>query len=180
MGAAQTAIQAFGQTIAFAGMVTRRVDSQSAMNEEATNAISFGIGVKPGAKIKGCLLPTATSSLLKGIMVQGQDYAPGSFGDITQTATPTGVSPKVFGELLTEGRCWVVVDAGSSPAVNTRAYWRAVSDGGSNTVVGTFCTADDGNVVDTRKEVVFLSGKYTAADGVTTIAEVYVSISNAP
>jgi hypothetical protein len=77
----------------------------------------------------------------------------------------------------------VVVDADVSITVGQGAYWRFESDGASNTVVGTFRNTDDSHVVDTRKKVIFRSGKFLAADqltgGTTYIAEVSVSISNA-
>lgn len=181
MGSPQTTILAAGQPPAFAGLCTQKLDSVSAASREASANIQFGLGVKPGVKVKEMLLPTASSSVLLGILLQNQVYAPGTFGEIDQSSATKGLIPNTFGEILTEGRGWVIVDGDASITANvTRAYWRFESDGASNTLVGTFRHSDDGHVVDVRGQVLFVSGVFTAADGVTKIAEVYVSKSNSP
>jgi hypothetical protein len=179
MGSAQTTILAAGQPAAFAGMCTQKLDSNSAASRETSLNIQFGLGVKPGVKVKEMLLPTASSSILLGILLQNQVYAPGTFGEIDQTGTTKGIIPNTMGEVLTEGRAWVIVDGDASITPNvTRAYWRFETDGASNTLVGTFRHTDDGHVADVRGQVLFVSGVFTAADGVTKIAEVVVSRSN--
>lgn len=179
MGTAQTSINPAGQPIAFAGMVLHRIDSASAVNKEASSAMRFGIGVKPGTKEQEMLLPTSASSVLAGIVASTHAKAPGTFGGIDQSATPPGVVAGGQFELLRKGRCWVHVDADTAitPRV-TRAHWRAVSDGGSNTIVGTFRhNQDSTNTVDVTGQVLFVSGVRTAADG-TKIAEVEIDATS--
>lgn len=181
MGSAQTTILPYGQPVAFAGQCTHKEDSTTAVSKEASVNIQFGLGVKPGTKVKEMLLPTASSSVLLGILLQNQVYAPGTFGEVDQTSTTKGVIPNTLGEVLKHGRAWVIVDADTSITPNvTRAYWRFETDGGSNTLVGTFRHSDDGHVVDVRKQVLFTSGIFTAADGATKIAEVSVLAQAAP
>lgn len=181
MGSPQTTILAAGQPAAFAGLCTHKLDSLSAVSREVSANIQFGLGVKPGVKLKEMLLPTASSSVLLGVLVQNQVYAPNTFGEIDQTSATKGLIPSTIGEVLATGRAWVIVDADTSITPNvTRAYWRFESDGASNTVVGTFRHSDDGHVVDTTKQVKFISGVFTAADGVTKIAEVAIEAYNKP
>jgi hypothetical protein len=179
----QSTILPFGQPVGFAGQVTHREDTQSAANKEATSNIGFGLGVKAGTNVKEALLPTASSSVLAGIVTNESVTAPGTFGGLDKDGSPPGLIPKTMMELLTEGRIWAEVDADVTITVNTGAYWRFESDGASNTKKGTFRNTDDGHVVDVRKKVTFKSGKFLAADqltgGTQYIAEVYVSISNA-
>jgi len=179
MGSAQTSINAAGQPIAFAGMVTARLDSASAYNKESSSALRLGIGVKPGTKEQEMLLPTASSSVLAGVVLSTHAKAPGTFGGIDQSATPPGIIAGGQFELLRKGRCWVHVDADTTitPRV-TRAHWRAVSDGASNTIVGTFRhNQDSTNTVDVTGQVLFISGVRTAPDG-TKIAEVEIDVTN--
>ena len=179
MGTAQTTINAYGQPSAIAGMMTQERDALSAVSKETVNNIAFGVGVKPGTNAKEALLPTASSSVLLGINVVFKTHAPGTFGDIDQSSATTGMKPNTQLHVLREGRCFVQVDADTviaAPNV-TRAYWRFETDGGTNTLVGTFRHSDDGHVADTRKQVLFVSGVLTAADG-TKVAEVAVSAEN--
>jgi hypothetical protein len=181
MGSPQTTILAAGQPVGFAGMATRVFDSKSAANKEASANIQAGIGVKPGTAVSGVLLPTASSSVLEGIVKQLQSYAPGTFGEVDQGSTPPGYVPNTMLEIVQEGRIFVVMDADAAVTPNTtRLYWRFETDGASNTIVGAFRNTDDGHVVDTTKQVKAIGPIFTAADGVTKICEVYVSVSNKP
>lgn len=185
MGSAQTVILPYGQPFGYAGQVTRREDSKSAANKEASLNIGFGLGVKPGTNPNEAKLPTASSSVLLGITLNEGVYAPGTFGNVDQTSTVKGMIPGTMMECLTEGRCYVVVDgdAAVTPGV-TRLYWRFETDGASNTLVGTFRHSDDGHVVDTTKQVLAVGPIVAAADvltgGTQKICEVYVSTSNKP
>src|SRR5579864_3418421 len=176
MGASpQSTILPFGQPVGFAGQVTHRIDTQSAANKEASSNIGFGLGVKPGTNAKEALLPTASSSVLAGIVLNEAVSAPGTFGGIDQSGSPPGLIPNTMMELLTEGRCLVKVDADTVVTIGAGAYWRFESDGGSNTVKGTFRHNDDGHVVETTKKVTFKGAKFLAADqltgGTTYVAE---------
>lgn len=178
MSAPQSTILAAGQPFGFAGMVTQQLDGKSAANKEASTDIGFGLGVKPGTNVGEAKLPSASSSNLYGITTNRAVGAPGTFGSIDQSASPPGMIPNTFMDLITEGRVLVEVDADAAPTVDAGAYWRFETDGASNTKKGVFRETDDGHVVDTTKKVTFKSAAFTAADGVTKIAEVYVSISN--
>ena len=111
MAIPQTVVQAYGQPAGFAGLGTITTDTWSAMNAEASANIGFGLGVKPGVKLKEALLPTASTSTLQGIVLWSAVYAPGQYGSVDQTATVKGLVPKTMMTLLTEGRVWVRVDA---------------------------------------------------------------------
>lgn len=180
-GTPQTSILAAGQPVGFAGQATAVKDSRTANNAEASANIQAGIGVKPGTLVKEALLPTASSSVLLGIVKQLQSEAPGTFGTIDQSSTPPGYTPDTLMEVVTEGRIFARVDTDAAVTPNvTRLYWRFESDGASQTVVGTFRHTDDGHVVDTTKQVVAVGPIFTAADGVSKICEVYISESNKP
>jgi hypothetical protein len=171
MGSPQTSINTAGQPIAFQGLVTKKLDSLSVSNYEASANLQPGLGVKPGTGQRTALLPTASSSVFMGIVAAAAAYAPGSFGELDQASTPAGYIPDTLFECVTKGRAWVQVDADCAITPNvTRAYWRFETDGASNTKVGTFRHTDDGHVVDTTKQCIFRSGVFTAADG-TKIAE---------
>lgn len=175
----QTAILAAGQPVGVAGEVTHKIDSLSASNAESTTHIGFGLGVKPGTKVKEALLPTASSSVLLGVVCYNATYAPGTFGQIDPTASPPGINPDVMMEVINKGRVFVVVDADASVTPNvTRLYWRFESDGASNTIVGTFRHSDDSHVVDTRTQVIAVGPIFTAADGTTKICEVQIDTAN--
>lgn len=177
MGTAQTSILAAGQPVGFAGMATKIIDSAPSANKDALN-VQAGLGVKPGSKVSEFLLPTATSSVLDGIVLQNQAYAPGTFGEIDQGAQP-GFIPNTVVELLKIGNAFVIVDANAAVTPNiTRLYWRIETDGASNTLVGTFTSIDDGHVADTRKQVLAIGPIFTAADGTTKICEVRVNVVN--
>lgn len=183
-GSAQTKILAAGQPVAVAGEATKFIDGESCINAEAATNLGFGLGVKPGTKVKEVLLPTASNSVFRGVVVQNRMHSPGTFGDIDDSGSPPGMKPKTSVEILAEGRCWVVVDGDTviTPGV-TRAFWRFETDGASNTLVGTFRHNDDTHVVDVRGQVLFVSGVMDAADvlkgaGSQKIAEVMISRSN--
>ena len=173
MGTAQTTILAAGQPVGFAGLVTLELMAKAAANKDALN-IQAGLGVKPGSKVSEALLPTASSSVLFGIVAQVQAFAPGTFGEIDQGAQP-GFIPNTMMNVLETGRIFVIVDGDAAVTPNvTRLYWRFESDGASNARVGTFRNTDDGHVVDTRKQVIAVGPIFTAADGSTKICEVRI------
>lgn len=181
----QTFINPAGQPVAVAGQLSDNmegVDVVSRFNEEVTSALQFGIGVKPGTYRDGVLLPTATSSVIEGVNTWGINHLPGASGDLDQTSTPPGVKPKGGLKVLQRGRIWVLLDASVTTIVPNvdRAYCRALPNGG-NTVIGTFAPADDaGFMVDCTKQAIFRSGVFTAADGVSKIAELEGDFVNKP
>lgn len=178
MGTPQFAILPYGQPPFIAGQVTQRLDGKSAANKDTLN-IQFGLGVKPGTNVKEALLPTASSSVLDGIVTWEAVDAPGTFGNIDQSSATKGIKPNAMMSLLTEGRAVVVVDGDTVVTPNvTRLYWRFETDGASNTLVGTFRHTDDGHVVDTTKQVTAIGGVFTGPDGVQKLCEVYISTSN--
>ncbi len=176
MATAQTTILAYGQPGGYAGQPTQVLDTQSAANNEASLAIGYGLGVKPGTLLKSMLLPTANSSTLAGVILNEMVYAPGTFGNVTSV----GVTVNTIATLLTEGRCYVVVDSDTVAGNDTPAYWCFQTAG--NSVIGQFRDTDNGNTVDTTKKVTFKGSPFAAPDvltgGTTLICEAYVSISN--
>jgi len=177
----QTSILAAGQPVGFAGLVTHKVDSLSASNAEASAHIQFGIGVKPGSLVKEALLPSASSSVLLGIVGWNAVYAPGSFGQLAQDASPPGVNPDQMMEVINNGRIFAVMDGDAAVTPNvTRLYMRFETDGASNTTVGAFRNTDDGHVVDVRGQVKAIGPIFTAADGVTKICEVMINTNGLP
>lgn len=182
MGSAQTVILPYGQPFGYAGQPTKILDTKSAENAEASANIGFGLGVKPGATQNAALLPTASSSILDGVTANINVVAPGTFGNVVQSGVD-GQTPGTMMTLVTEGRCYVVVDGDTTVTPNvTRLYWRYESDGASNTRIGTFRNTDDGHVVDTRNQVLAVGPIQSDADvltgGATKICEVYISTSN--
>lgn len=182
----QTVVQPTGQPIAVAGQLSDNQEAPnivSRFNEEASAALQFGIGVKPGTARDGVKLPSATSSVIEGINLFGFNHLPGASGDLDQSSTPPGVKSKGSLKILQGGRAYVLLDASgiSSIAPNVdRGYCRATTNGG-NTVIGAWNNADDsGHMVDCTKQSIFRSGLFTSADGVSKIAELEVDFVNKP
>ena len=178
----QTVINPAGQPQAVAGQVSdsARCDIISRFSEEVTTRMGFGLGMKPGVKDHAILLPTASSSVIEGIVKFGFNHAPGVSGDLDQLSTPPGLKPQSSIELVRRGRIWVQVDADTVITPNvTRAYCRFETDGASNTLVGTFRHSDDTHVIDTRKQCMFVSGVRVAADG-SKIAELDCNFQSSP
>ena len=178
MATAQSVILPYGQPFGFAGQATHVLDSQSAANKEASLSIAFGTGVKPGVNVKEALLPTASNSVLAGIVRNAQVYAPGTFGNITSG----GLIPNTMMELVTEGRIYVPVSSDTVAGNDTPAYW--VFQTGGSDVIGQFRDTSNANTVDVTKQVTFkgvpLADPSALTGGTSKICEVYVSISNKP
>ncbi len=179
----QTAINKAGQPVAVAGQLSDNGEGKdivSRFNSEASAAIQFGIGVKPGTLRDAVLLPTATSSVIEGINVFGFNHQPGSNGDLDQGSTPPGVKPKGGLQILVRGRIWVLLD----PSVVTiipnvdRGYCRCTANAGDS-MIGAWRNADDTSI-DCTKQTLFRSVVYTSADGVSKIAELDVDFVNKP
>lgn len=178
MGTVQTAIQPYGQPIAFQGLVTHLEDSESLINKEASLNIGFGLGVKGGTLTKEAKLPTSNTDKIRSIIVQNDQYTQGTFGDLDASGSPPGITPNSPCEGLKHGRCWVEVEAGITISPNVdRGYCRAVANGG-NSKLGAWTNAADGsNTIDCTTQVLFVSAAYTAPDG-KKIAEVFVNFGN--
>lgn len=178
----QTSVNPAGQPIAIAGQVsdTRLNDMLSRFSGESSTRIGFGLGVKPGTLDHEVKLPTANSSVIEGVTAWSANHVPGVTGDLDQTSSPPGLKPKAGMELMRQGRIWAQIDGDTVITSGiTRAYCRFETDGASNTLVGTWRHSDDGHVIDTRKQAIFMSGVRVAADG-TKIAELAVNFDAAP
>lgn len=181
----QTSINQAGQPVGVAGQLSDNMEGMdivSRFNQEASANIQFGIGIKPGAARDGVKLLTANTETVEGINIWGFNHEVGANGDLDQTAVTGGLRPKASMQVLQRGRCYVVVDAGVSSIIPNvdRGYIRCVANGG-NTVIGAFSNISDStNSIDSTKQVIFRSNIFTAADGVTKIAEVDVDFVNKP
>jgi hypothetical protein len=179
MADGQITISRSGQPRAFAGMVadTGIKDDVAAFNLEASAEIPFGTGVKWDGET-GALQPTASNSVLKGIIRWEADHQTGLNGDLGTT----GLKPKAAMSCRRRGRMWVMVDAGYNVGDLTpgtsKGYCRFETDGGSNTVVGAWRASDDGHVVSAIGQVTFASSVILDADGVTKIAMVDCDFDN--
>lgn len=184
MSLPQTSINAAGMQRGMAGDLADSGDSDvlSSFSSESSTQIPFGVGVKPDGTyggVGGVLLPTASSSKIKGIVVRDLNHVAGGSG-VGDLGT-TGLLPKAGFGVIRTGRVIAQVDAGVSSitAFVDRAFCRFESDGGSNTVIGRWRNTDDGHVVDTSAQAVFASDVFTLPDG-TKGALVDCNFTNKP
>lgn len=178
----QTSIAKTGQPIAVAGQLSdshKGTDTVSRFSGEASAVIPFGVGVKPGTTFRKVLLPTASSSIIEGIVRFGYGHVPGATGDLDQTLG--GLKPNAGMDVVRRGRMYVLVDANVTTITpySDRGYCRFESSSGA-TVVGAWRNTDDSHVVDCSKAVQFVSPLFTAADGSSKIAEVQVEFTIKP
>lgn len=121
-------------------------DCLSAINEEASAEIPFGVMVCRGTTDLGVKLlntsAAAMASALKGVVVFGQSFAkPDDLGD-------TGLKPFMAFSILSKGRIYVQVE--EAVAIGDAVRVRAVATGGE--VKGAFRTsADASDCVDISK-----------------------------
>ena len=176
----QTSINKAGQPAAFAGMLSDNSDNDvvSRFSAETVTEIPFGAGVQFHTVARSCKL-LASGGVLMGVSVWGANHMPGTGGDLGTT----GLKPKAGLQVLRRGRIWALVDkATTSIAAGTdRGYCRYTADGVTNPDVGAWAKADDsGKTLDATKQTQFFSGLFTAADGVTKIAELDVNFNSKP
>lgn len=178
MADGQTSISRSGQPRAIAGMVadTGIKDDVAAFNTDVVS-IPFGTGVKWDGET-GAKQPSASGSILKGIIRWDASHQTGTNGDLDST----GLKTKAEMYCRRRGRMWVLVDVGIAVGSFTpgtdKGYCRFESDGGSNTVIGAWRNTDDGHVVNASGQVTFISTVILAADGVSHIAEVDCDFDN--
>ena len=141
-------------------------------------AADLALTVKPGSSLHGVKVLTAISETVEGLSVWGFNHSPGSTGDLGTT----GLKSKAGLQVIRKGRIYAVVDpsvTSITPYVD-RGHIRAVANGGDN-IIGALNKAADGiTTIDSTKQVQFVGKLFTAADGVTKIAEVEVDFTNKP
>lgn len=197
----QTTVSAGGQAIGVAGQLSdtgEGVDIVSGFNMEATNQIPFGFGlrVQPGSNGDGFLLATGFSGLSPGLDVAGINTfsfnharvgVADSAGNFSGDMGASGLLPKAGLQVLRQGRIIVPVEI---PVVaGDRPWCRGVATGTSSSAAfqgiwsGTgYNLANDAAgssyMIDCRRQGVFRSGTYTAADGTTKVAILEVDFTN--
>lgn len=178
----QTAVNPAGQPAAVAGQITDNqegMDIVSRFNAETALNIDFGLGVAPGTERNA--VKVMANGECEGISVQDFRHSPGVSGDVDQTSALPGLKPKAGMQILRRGRIWLRLDksvTSVTPYVS-RGYCRYTADGTTNPLVGAWAIADDtGKTKDCTKQVQFVSGIFTAADGTSHIAEADVDFTN--
>ena len=94
----------------------------TALNEEASAGMPFGIFVREGAADEGALLLSATSQRLKGVVVHHNSYAR------PYEVDTDGIQPGTHFGLLFHGPILVTVEDAVTPA--SEVHVRAVATGG--------------------------------------------------
>lgn len=180
----QTVIQKYGYPVAVAGQLSDNmegVDVVSRFNQDVVQ-LPFGTAVKAGTAERSAKALAANTDIVQGFVKWGTDHFPanasGSIGDVGAT----GLLPNAGLEIVRRGRMYCVVD----PSIVTitpysdRCFIRCTVNGGNNVIGAVSNVADGANNIDCTKQAQFVSGIFTAADGVTKIAEVEVSFNNKP
>lgn len=163
---AQTSV-ALRMTAAYPGMISdSHMDSnvRSYVSEEASAEIPFGVFVKQGTADEGCLLLTAITDKVIGVVVHSHAYAK------TEELGTTGLKPKVTLGVMTRGRIWCYVEEAVTPA--SSVLIRAIA-AGAEKAGATRDTADASDLIDASKWARFL-GTTTGAG----IVEVEFDVNN--
>lgn len=100
-------------------------DIRSAVNEEVTLGMPFGIAVKRGANDYGCLLPTGSGDKVIGLTVHNHAVDPYY---LPASPTTAGVPLKGTAGILKKGRMWVLPEVSVVPG--DPVYWRYSANGG--------------------------------------------------
>ena len=144
-------------------------DIIAAVNEEASAEIAFGRAVKFGTADNGALLPTAETSVIKGITVHSHAYSNSPNGSLGSTGMKSGAMMN----LLRKGRIWVKCEDGC--ADGDRLWVRAVA-GAAPEYLGGLNNADDStDMVDCTAQGVWLTT--AAAEGMALLE---VDFTNKP
>jgi hypothetical protein len=198
----QTTVSSAGQAIGIAGQLadSGEHDLVSGFNKEATAQIPFGFGlrVKPGSNGDEFLLASGFSGLAPGMEVAGlsvfsynhhrvgpNDPAGNAAGDMGGS----GLLPNAGLQVMRKGRAIVPVEI--AVVAGDRAWCRGVATGTSGSAAwqgiwsGTgYNLANDAAgssyMIDCRRQGVFRSGTYTAADGTTKVAILEVDFASRP
>lgn len=178
----QTSINKAGQPVAFAGLVSDNGPKDIVSRFNAGSAeIPFGCACKVGAARNGVVLPSSDADVIDGFSVWGFNHMIGANGDLD--APSGGLRQNAGLQVIRKGRIYLVVDStvvSITPNVD-RAYVRGVSHAGVGTIVGAVTNAaDSGYTIDYRRNLLFVSGLFLSADGVTNIAEVEVDLTISP
>ncbi len=126
--------------IAFAGMLADNTNTEtdSYVNEEASDEMAFGTLVKEGAVQNGALIldtPATDITKLAGIVRHQHAYAKD-----TELGT-IGLKPKTTLGILKRGKIYVTVDAAVTPLSAVRVYADTNAGAvGAASGPGTFCT----------------------------------------
>jgi hypothetical protein len=139
-------------------------DVISAISEEVSAALAFGIGVKKGAADDGVLNLTAITDSFYGIIV----YSPLFSQPDELNATLGGLVPRAahFG-LLRMGRVFVFTETNVTPA--SSVFLRAIGTGPNPLVGGFRGTADSTNTIDISAVA---SWRTTASAGSLAVLEI--------
>lgn len=187
MGSPQNVILPYGQPVAVAGEFEKALYTLSAINADgASIPITPGLGVAPDATTElGAITFTANSQKLFGVAGVLRALGPGSFGGLYQDSGVKGYKKNVQFPLLQEGLIWVIMDADATVTPNvSKGFVRFETDGASNTLPGSFRSAQDGgsHCIDVTSLVSFRSPIVSAADvltgGTVKICLAYISASN--
>ena len=199
----QTTVSAGGQAIGLAGQIADSREGRdivSGFNMEATNQLPFGFGlrVQPGSNGDGFLLATGFSGLSPGLEVAGVNVfsfnhvkagAADSAGNFAGDMGASGLLPKAGLQVMRQGR--VIAPVEIAVVAGDRAWCRGVATGTSGSAAwqgiwsGTGYNlaneaAGSSYMIDCRKQGVFRSGTYTAADGITKVAILEVNFTGRP
>lgn len=196
----QTTVNAGGQAIGVAGQLADSGDHDivSGFNKD-TSQFPFGFGarVQPGSAGDAYLLATGFSGLSPGLEVAGVNLyglnhhragsldAAGYQGDMGAS----GLLPNASMQVLRKGRVLVPVEI--AVVAGDRAWCRGVATGSSGSAAwqgiwsGTgYNLVNDGAgssyMIDCRRQGVFRTASYTAADGTTKVAVLEVDFTNRP
>lgn len=136
---------------AFAGMIADDgpTDIASALSEEASAEIPFGVFVAKGAVERTCELPDASTDLLEGVVVASQRYEPGVGGNIGTT----GIKPKGPVNVMRSGRVYVKVE--EAVVVGDRPHVRYASGAGGTQLGGVRKSAVSMETIDASTQGVF-------------------------
>lgn len=193
----QTSVNAAGQSIGIAGQLADTGEGQdivSGFNMEATSQMAFGFGlrVQPGSNGDGFLIATGFTNQV-GLEVAGintfsfshnragvQDVNGNYSGDMGAS----GLLPKAGLQVLRKGRVLAPVE--QNVVAGDRAWCRGIATGTSSISAlagiwaGTgYNTGANGSsyMLDCRRQGVFRSASYTAADGTTKVAVLEVDFT---
>jgi hypothetical protein len=138
-------------------------DVISAISEEASAGLAFGIGVKKGTADDGVLNFTAITEALYGIVV----YAPTFSQPDELNAAGLIVTKTAHFDLLRMGRILVFTETNITPA--SSVFLRALATGPNPLVGGFRGTADSTNTIDISAVA---SWRTTALAGTLAVLEI--------
>lgn len=187
----QTTVPAGGMAMAIAGQLGDASDPsvKSGFNEGSVQ-IPFGYALRDGpTNERGFLLPTGFSGVLPiaGVNLHGLQHAPAGVadgdGNFQGDIGGSGLLQYAPMDVLRRGQAWLPVE--NVVTKGMRGWARGIATGTLG--VGVWAGAAVGSQplgasyhVDASKQVKFVTGVYTAADGSTQIALAECDFVNAP